>query len=75
LITAKNIKEEEISTHANQIIFRKNTKKDDCCVYLFEECGGHEGGRSNTIIQKMNPKRYLSCFFVQFSDFEVLDVE
>jgi hypothetical protein len=35
LISAKNIREEEAATQINQVIFRKNTKKEDCCLFLF----------------------------------------
>ena len=34
-VNCRRIREEETATQVNQVIFRKNAKKEDCSLYIF----------------------------------------
>lgn len=73
-IKTRKIREEDIMTHINKIIFKKNTKKDECLIYLFQKDENNELLKHrNEVLENINPGKWLTVFCVQFYDYFTFD--
>lgn len=75
-VSCRRIREEEVMTQVNQVIFRKNTKKEDCSLYLFQaDHDNHNLKQPNDMMREVNPAKWLTSFCIKFSDYHLTEIE